>query len=216
MTIYSYMRVSTDLGQTTDTQKHAIKQAGFHVDEWVVEHAVSGSTPALERPAFKGMFDKLQPFDTVVLKSVSRLGRDVIDTLGMIKKFKEKQVVLRILEIGGADCNSPAGKILVLVLAGMAETYLEELSENVRQGLKRTAANGTILGKPLSTPPDVLRKIIEDLNSGKTQVQVGMKYDLSLKTIGMYKARYSEEKALQEYELRYNAQAAQILNNKEK
>ena len=65
MTTYAYLRVSTD-DQTTDNQRLEIENAGFRIDDWVIDHGISGNTCALDREGFNGMIAKLKEGDTLL------------------------------------------------------------------------------------------------------------------------------------------------------
>jgi len=70
--IYGYIRVST-ISQRDDRQWLAMKDFGIP-EECVFVDKQSGKDFA--RPAYKDMMERLAPGDTLVVKSLDRLGRN--------------------------------------------------------------------------------------------------------------------------------------------
>ena len=70
---FAYCRVST-VEQTTDNQIQAIKTAGYNVaSSRVISETVSGSTQAMQRPAFLNLIDnKMESGDTLVVLKLDR------------------------------------------------------------------------------------------------------------------------------------------------
>lgn len=92
--IFAYSRVSTK-DQTTENQKLAFVQAGYTINKGrCFQDVISGSTPAMSRPEFVKMVDRLEEGDTVVVFELSRLGRDTIDVMSTVKMFKDQGIKL--------------------------------------------------------------------------------------------------------------------------
>jgi DNA invertase Pin-like site-specific DNA recombinase len=218
MAIFGYIRVSTsNKGQTTDNQRKLIEDAGFKVDNWVDELGISGSMDAQDRPGFKKMMQKLQEGDTIITVAIDRLGRSASDVLNTVDYLKVKGVKLRVLSLDGVDLTSPTGRLLITLLAAVAEMEKNLIVERVHAGLSRCKAEGRIFGKPLQVAPETIEKIVAEFSQGMTVLQASLKYNLSTKTITSYrKTYYNKPQAIQEYAERYEKQALQIKLNKEK
>lgn len=92
-----YMRVST-AEQTSAHQLSQAREAGFQIeDEYVItDHGVSGvSTRLKDRDQGKRLFDLLQPFDTLLVRWVDRLGRNYEDVKEVIETFNKRGVTVR-------------------------------------------------------------------------------------------------------------------------
>lgn len=160
MTVFAYMRVSTDnKGQTTDNQKKLIVDAGFTVNEFISEDGVSGSKKAFERPAFKDMMTRAKQGDTVIVTAVDRLGRNTSDVLNVVEEFKRLGIRLRVTMLDGVDLTSSTGKLLVTMMAALAEMEKNLLIERTKAGLERTKAAGTKLGRSLSIAPEAFHSM---------------------------------------------------------
>ncbi len=160
--IFAYSRVSTK-DQTTENQKLAIAQAGFNVTKGrQFEDIISGSTPAMSRPQFTKMLDRLEEDDTVVVYELSRLGRDTIDIMTTVKMFQDRGIKLVVLQLGNLDLTSAAGALMVNVIAAVAQMEKALLIERVNAGLERAKNDGKKLGRPSKTT-DVQKAEIRSL-----------------------------------------------------
>ena len=90
-----YARVST-AEQTLAHQRAQAEAAGFHLDEVVADHGISGlSTTLADRPEGRRLFDMLRAGDTLVVRWVDRLGRNYRDVTDTIREFMRRGVVIR-------------------------------------------------------------------------------------------------------------------------
>lgn len=213
MSVYSYIRVSTlHHDQTTENQRKAILDAGFTVDEFFSENGVSGTIPALERPAFKEMMKVLCQGDTVICTMVDRLGRDAADILNTINEFKKLGVRVRVLQFDGVDVTSTTGKLIITVMAALAEMEKNLLIERTKSGLARTREQGTIFGRPLTIAPEILVKLCDKRNQNISLKKLSNEYDLDVMTIQRNTKKW-DGKMVEYFEL-YNKQQTQIERNK--
>jgi putative DNA-invertase from lambdoid prophage Rac len=149
--IFAYSRVSTK-DQTTENQKLAFVQAGYTINKGrCFQDVISGSTPAMSRPEFVKMVDRLEEGDTVVVFELSRLGRDTIDVMSTVKMFKDQGIKLVVLQLGNLDLTSPSGELMVNVIAAVAQMEKALLIERVNAGLERAKNDGKKLGRPSKT-----------------------------------------------------------------
>lgn len=175
--VFGYLRVSTK-GQTTDNQKKEILDKGFAVDEWISEDATSGTTEVFSRPHFKRMIAMAQPGDIVITVKIDRLGRTAADTLQAIKKLKELELSVVIVQFGTMDMTSSAGKLLLTMLAAVAEMERDMLVERIHAGLERTKEQGTKLGPPLKVSAEVMEQIFADRQAGMKMREIALKHNV--------------------------------------
>lgn len=143
----AYTRVSTD-GQTIEAQRHAISQRyNISEDGWFTDEATSGATKALERKGFAALFAYARKGDTVVVAAIDRLGRNTIDVLETVEALKAKGVtVISMRE--GFDLSNPTGKLMLTLLAGVAELERENIKARQMAGINKAKADGRKLGAP--------------------------------------------------------------------
>lgn len=128
----AYYRVST-LDQSIDAQREGL---GGQFDEEFTDEGVSGATLAAERPGFAELLKHARKGDSVHVWSIDRLGRDALDVQATVKALLDKGVVVDVRGLG--PISGDAGKIIVAVLAQMAEIERNRIRERCEAG--RTAA----------------------------------------------------------------------------
>lgn len=171
---FAYARVSTT-DQTTQNQIKEIKAAGFDVAErHIFCDVISGSTLAAQRPQFSALLNKLDEGDTLVVSKLDRLGRDAIHIQQTIRNLERLGVSVIVLALGKTDLTSTAGKLIVGVLAQVAEMERDLIVERTQAGLARAKAEGKQLGRPNAVNADDVKRLRADGYSiAETAEQLG-------------------------------------------
>ena len=157
--IYGYIRVST-LAQKEDRQWLAMEKFGVP-KECVFADKQSGKN--FDRPAYNQLMDKLNQGDTLVIKSLDRLGRnyeEMIEQLDIITRKKE--VALVVLDLPLVDTrNQYAGDItgklisnlVIQIFSYVAQQEREMNIQRTTEGIAAARARGVKFGrKTLSRP----------------------------------------------------------------
>lgn len=181
MAVFGYGRVST-AEQTADNQRLEIERAGYAVEYWYAD-TVSGKAHAAQRKHFGEMLAKLRKKDTVVVSKLDRLGRDAPDVLSTIKVLASLGVEVVVLQLGKLDLTSPAGKLMLAMLAAVAEMERDLIVERTQAGLARAKAEGKILGRPAKTTPEQRTSIIECHQRGETISALALRHGVSRATV---------------------------------
>jgi putative DNA-invertase from lambdoid prophage Rac len=181
--VFAYARVST-VEQLTENQREQISSAGYKIEpRRFVEEKVSGSVPALQRPGFKKLLEKLEPGDTLVVTKLDRIGRDSIDVQKTVELCAEAGVRLVVLQLGNLDLTSSSGALMIKVLAAVADFERELIIERTRAGQERARAAGTHMGRPSKTDEAQRQVIRSRLASGETVSAVARDYKVSRATV---------------------------------
>lgn len=181
MAIFGYGRVSTSQ-QDTKNQRLELEQAGWTFDFWFTD-VVSGKVPAVQRNAFSEMLSKIRDGETLVVAKLDRLGRDAIDVLQTVRKLADRNIKVIVHQLGTTDLTSAAGKLLLSMLAAVAEMERDLLIERTQAGLSRAKAEGKKLGRPSKIAPEARRAIIEKKNNGTSVSALAREYGVSRATI---------------------------------
>jgi site-specific DNA recombinase len=86
---------------------------------------------------------EINKFDAVLVWKISRLSRNMLDTLIILDKF-EKYDVKFISYSENFDTGSPIGRLVLQIMASIAEMERNTLSENVKLGMKTKRIRGTM------------------------------------------------------------------------
>jgi putative DNA-invertase from lambdoid prophage Rac len=185
MTVFfGYGRVSTDT-QSTDNQRIELAQAGYQIPDefWFSDRGISGKTCATQRPEFGNLLSKIRSGETLVVSKLDRLGRDAVDVMQTIRLLGDRKVKVIVLQLGSTDLTSAAGKMLLTMLAAVAEMERDLLVERTQAGLQRAKAQGKTLGRPPKTTPEQRQKIIHEISLGKTVSELARSYAVSRASI---------------------------------
>ncbi|MCF3948557.1 recombinase family protein [Acidiphilium iwatense] len=198
---FLYARVST-AGQATENQVAEVKAAGFAVQpSRVITETISGSTPAMQRPAFRKLLDRLEAVDVLVVTKLDRLGRNAMDVRTTVDALAALGVRVHCLALGGVDLTSSAGRMTMQVIAAVAEFERDLLVERTQAGLSRARSTGKKLGRPASLSEDQKRQVAARLDAGVSVSALARELGTSRQTI--IRARFCLTSALGEQRLRY-------------
>lgn len=184
MPTFAYLRVSTQ-DQTTEQQLHQINSSGHLVeaDRVYVEHGVSGKVPALQRPEFKKMAERLKAGDTVIVSKLDRLGRDVLDVISTVQTQTKAGVTLEVLGLGKLD-GSPQSSLTLNMLAAISQFERDLISERTKAKLSQLKAQGVKLGRPSKvTNADLKVKAKEMLEGGYSWRNTAKGLGIALSTL---------------------------------
>ena len=144
MTTWGYARVSTE-GQELAIQTAALTAAGVAEDRIVAE-CVSGAVAAMKRPGLTGLLDQLAAGDTLVVVKLDRLGRNASDVLALLATLDQRKIAVKLLDMG-ADTSTAAGRLIVGVLASVAEWEWGVMLERTKAGIEAARRAGRIPGR---------------------------------------------------------------------
>lgn len=142
MTTYIYSRVST-VDQNSEQQARYLAERYEH--DLIVEETFTGTTT--DRPKFRKLLNQLKSGDRLIVKEVSRIGRNTAEVLEVTSSLKEQRINLVVDQLGSLDVTSPAGEMILTVMAGMAKMEREQLLERQRVGIERAKSEGKYKGR---------------------------------------------------------------------
>ena len=180
---FAYVRVSTT-GQTTENQIQEIEAAGFAVEpRRVVSETVSGSSAIEQRPGFMRLLDRLETDDVLIVTKMDRLGRSAIDVVATVDRLASMGVRVHCLALGGADLTSPAGRMVMTVLAATAQFERDLLIERTQAGLQRAKAEGATFGRPATLDKAQREAVQAGLAAGVSVSALARQHGTSRQTI---------------------------------
>lgn len=182
MAIFAYGRVSTK-DQATENQRLDIERAGFKVDYWFADEGISGKAFASQRPQFKALLGQIRDGETLVVSKLDRLGRDAHDVGATIKALAARKIEVIVLQLGKLDLASPAGKLMLNMLAAVAEMERDLLVERTQSGLARAKSEGKILGRPKKTTDKERAEIVDMRKNGESISALSRTYRVSRASI---------------------------------
>jgi DNA invertase Pin-like site-specific DNA recombinase len=154
MVFYFYSRTSTVLQNSARQIETFKSHEGFDPSRLFVER-IQGNIPFMERPEAVRMFDELTNQSercTVVVDSIDRLGRNLIDILHTISLFTQNQINLKSIKEGfttlldNGDVN-PMAQLVISCMGSIAEMNRNQIKMRAMEGIKVAQALGKYQGR---------------------------------------------------------------------
>ena len=169
--IYGYVRVSTK-GQKEDRQMDAMREFGVQVKHIVVEKQ---SGKDFLRPGYLKLLEILAPGDTLVIKSIDRLGRNYEEILEQWAHLtKEKKIAIVVLDMPLLDTREDRdltgtliADIVLQLLSYVAQTEREFIHQRQAEGIAAAKALGVQFGRKRLPMPEGFEDMAEDWCFGR-------------------------------------------------
>jgi len=146
---YGYIRVSTDR-QSVENQRFEIKEfakrRGFQIDRWI-EETIS-ATKSLDQRTFGTLLHDMGDGDLMVVSELSRIGRNLMQVMGILHRCMEKNVRVYAVKEGYELGDNISSKVLAFAFGLSAEIERKLISERTKEALARKKSEGVILGRP--------------------------------------------------------------------
>ena len=149
-TMYGYIRVSTK-DQNDDRQRIAMKKYGV-AKENIFSDKQSGKD--FERPGYKALLKQIRECDTLIIKSIDRLGRDFNEIIEQWRHITlEKKCGIVVLDMKllntGLDrslLDRLVAEIMLIALSYVAETERAFIRQRQAEGIAAAKAKGVRFG----------------------------------------------------------------------
>lgn len=174
-TVYGYVRVSTQY-QCEDRQLAAMREYGVSENHIVVEKQ---SGKDFDRPGYQHLLRQLRAGDTLVIKSLDRLGRNYAEIQEQWRIIsKERGVAVVVLDmplLNTREHTELVGQLisdLVLqLLSFVAQMERESIHERQREGINAAKARGVHFGRPRAELPEGFKETVEAWRRGEFTAQ---------------------------------------------
>lgn len=165
MATYGYIRVSTK-EQNEDRQLVAMEQYGIASGQIYLDKQ---SGKDFNRPQYKRLLRRLRCGDTLVIKSIDRLGRnyqEIIEQWRIITR--EKEAALVVLDMPLLDTRQRRdltgtliADIVLQLLSYVAQTEREMIRQRQAEGIAAAKARGVRFGAPKKPRPETYPFILD-------------------------------------------------------
>lgn len=168
---YGYIRVSSK-DQNIDRQILALKKYGIQNDRLFVDK-LSGKN--FDRPQYCCLIKKLKPDDTLVIKSIDRLGRNYDEILVQWRKIT-RDIGANIVVLDMPLLNTDQGRdltgtlisdIVLQLLSYVAQTEREFIRQRQAEGIAAAKARGVSFGRKPKEKPDNFFSVYTNWKTGK-------------------------------------------------
>ena len=161
---YGYIRVSTR-EQNEDRQLIALEEWGVKAGNMYVDKC---SGKDFERPQYRRMMRRLGEGDTLVVKSIDRLGRSYEDIMEQWRVItREKQAAIVVLDMPLLDTRrnrdltgTLIADIVLQLLSYVAQTEREMIRARQAEGIAAAKARGVHFGRQKKPLPENFREVV--------------------------------------------------------
>lgn len=150
---FYYTRIST-INQNVNRQIENFKKlSGFDAENLYIDK-IDGTIPFLNRPAALELYDEIisnHNDATIVVDSIDRLGRNLLDILKTIELFKKNKINLKSIKEGFETIidgkENIIANIVIAVMGSIAEMEKNRIKERTAEGIKIAQAKGKFKGR---------------------------------------------------------------------
>lgn len=154
--LIGYARVSS-ASQSLEVQLEAL--AAAECDKVFAEKRSGTTTDG--RDALADALEFARDGDTLMVTRLDRLARSGADLHDIVVKLNAKGVGFRCLQQGAVDTTSSMGKLVLAMLAAIAEFETDLRRERQRDGIDKAKAAGVYKGRPVSIEGAKVREMRE-------------------------------------------------------
>ena len=175
MAIIGYARVST-AGQSLDVQLSELSSCTK-----VFQEKESGAKATREQLAL--MLEFVRDGDTVMVTKLCRLARNTRHLLEIVEHLDQKQVALKVLNLG-IDTSTSTGRLMLTMIGAVAAFERELLLERQAEGIAAAKRKGKYLGrKPTAMAKFHEVKILIEKGLSKSEIST----ELSISKSSVYR-----------------------------
>ena len=174
---FGYARVSTQ-EQNLSLQLDALKTESC--DEYIFEKV---SSRVKSRPEWEGLLSKLRKGDQVTVYKLDRIARSTTELLKIANAFNAKGISLKSLQEPWADTTSSVGKLMMTVMAGIAEFERDLISQRAADGRTAALKRGVKFGRPAKLTRAQVRLIKKARDNGASVKKLSDAFVVSRDTI---------------------------------
>ena len=194
MTVYGYLRVSTDK-QDCDNLKIGVEalaeKLGLPIESWIIDDGVSGTKEPQKRKLGK-LLRKIKTGDVIICSELSRLGRKLFMVISILEHCMKIGAKVLTAKEGYELGDNVQSKVLAFAFGLVAELEREMISKRTKEALQRRKADAKRLGRPFGSrnKKHILDgkedRISELLKQGLSVVQAAQQLKVSSVTLYAY------------------------------
>ena len=196
MSVYSYLRVSTQQQQKDDgyQKSQILEYANENKLGSVefIEDVVSGAKDWKKRKIGQ-LVNDMKENDILLVNEFSRLGRSLLDILDILKALKEKNCQVHIVRDKMVIADNINSKLMVFMFGLVSEIERDLIKSRVQEGVKNSRANNPTKswGRPkgslyASKLDDKREHIIELLEKDISKSSIAKMLDVKYQTLCSY------------------------------
>jgi DNA invertase Pin-like site-specific DNA recombinase len=172
----AYVRVSSN---DQNEERQIVELRKYGIDKWFKEKV---SAKDVNRPELLKMLTILDKGDILYIESISRLARNTLDFLNIVKQLTDKGVEI-VSAKENIDTSTAQGRFMLTVFGAMYEMERENIKERQAEGIAIAKSNGKHLGRPRTDVNELFMQVYKSWkNEEITAVEASKKLKISKMT----------------------------------
>jgi DNA invertase Pin-like site-specific DNA recombinase len=199
-----YIRVSTEQQKEQNShirQREKLREwaenGGYELD-LVEDIAVSGQEE--DREGYQELMDSFQSYDVVVVRELSRLGREATQVLNDMEKIMSSDTDFVSLKEDHIDSTSAEGKLLLRIIASFNQFYADLKREQALEMIQKRKEKGKNVGRKRKLNDTQMEKVREwreaNLSYEDISRMVKLEFDKEIDRSTIY--RYCDKMEIEE------------------
>jgi DNA invertase Pin-like site-specific DNA recombinase len=174
-----YIRVSS-IDQNTERQLDGLK-----LDKVFTDKASGKDT---KRPQLKAALEYLRDGDKLVVHSMDRLARNLVDLKTIVSELTARDVVVEFIKerLTFTSEDNPMSNLLLGVMGSFAEFERSLIRERQREGIALAKKAGVYKGRKKALTPERVNELRKRVKAGETKAAVAREFGISRETLYKY------------------------------
>ncbi|HEV2484114.1 MAG TPA: recombinase family protein [Terracidiphilus sp.] len=175
-----YIRVST-VDQNTERQLD-----GLELDKVFTDKA---SGKDVKRPQLKAALDYVREGDTLVVHSIDRLARNLVDLKNIVSDLSARGVTVQFIKQNNLTFtgeDNPMNNMMLSMLGAVAEFERALINERQREGIAIAKKKGVYKGRKHALTPDRVKDLKARVAAGAKKAAVAREFSISRETLYKY------------------------------
>lgn len=142
--IFGYARVSMS-DQSNQRQVDELVAAGVAAVDIFSD---TGTGATMDRPGWEDLVKQLEPGDVLVIHSIDRLSRNLVDTMTTLDMLHKRGVRVKVLTMD-FDSRTPMGRFVFSMLSAFSQFERDVIHERTMHGLAKARERGVMGGSKM-------------------------------------------------------------------
>lgn len=142
----------------------------------------NASGKSFARPGWNALWKEVERGDTLVILSVDRLGRNVIQVLMTIDDLQQRGIGLKVLN-GDIDTTTPTGRMMLSIFATLAEWERSMIVQRTKHGIDMAKKRGVVGGRPPKITADMVQEALRRQADGEYLSDIAVRFKVHKNTL---------------------------------
>lgn len=180
MALLGYARVSTNQQDLAIQKNRLVAEGVKDSQDFMFMDKASGKDD--DREGLRLLLTKAREGDTILVTKLDRLGRNTVDMISIIDELHKRTISVRFLD-DGISTEGSMGKMVVTILAAVAQAERERILERTHEGRRAAISNGVKMGRKPSISDKVKTQITKLNNDGVPKTKIAKDLKISRQSV---------------------------------